>query len=663
MRRDTRTREELRRLPILVPLANRGAFATLQMPDLRMVVRVIEHAGALGRITDASAREAAENCDRRLDCMQRGLRRLVGRDHPAALAVSVALSRVRNEARGAGGLDTRSRELILQPSHWAPFRVHPEARRMSMAQLRAADRLLARHGTIEAITEADVLEVVAGRPSDLSHLRAALRKLVGDRHPARAAVVLALARRRERTGTTRDRRPREVILAGSPWDELRDRSAAQSLRMDRLRAVDRFFTYCSTRDLHHVAAGDVADFDRRNLDQSSLQRLRDGLAALFGLHHPIVHTVEEVRVAKSRAYYEATVPAPTVGQGARPLEYSIPERELPAHWREVLAQLEAGGRVHGRKAAVASVRSMRMQARCLLWAARREGLPERLCLETLRAHDRALDARGTRASTRAMGFEWLRMLGSYIDVDESVVDDARGVAAFYERLASQDLPLKEDRLADLPDLDAVFDLAEKLLEQAASETHRTARATLYTDAGALAFLSLIPFRNSDTVLLWGRHLTCQNDRYHLSKAITKTAATFTGKLHRILDPFIDALLLRGRPAAFLPQLREAAIRTKAPLFPKSNGAARSVAGLSRRWNRKIGTGSVISRTRIHTMLGELGPEGVRAALALCAQRVYQTSEHYQAESLTRSEMQTSQILLSAAVPLSDEELERRLEGL
>lgn len=304
-----------------------------------------------------------------------------------------------------------------------------------------------------------------------------------------------------------------------------------------------------------------------------------------------------------------------------------------------------------------------MHARYLLWAARREGLPEDCSLETLRAYDRALDDRGTRASTRSIAFAWLRTLSFFIDAPASIIDDARSVACFYERLSHQDLPLKEDRLAGLPDLAAVFELAGDLLTQAASEAHGTERATLYTDAGALALLTLIPFRNQDTVLLWGKHLSYRDGRYHLSKEITKTGATFTGKLHRILDPFMDALLLRGRPPVLLPQLREAAIQKEAPVFPKSNGAARSVTGLSRRWNKRLGTGSIINRTRIHTLLGELGPQGVRAALALCAQRSYRTSEHYQAESLARNEMRDSQEILSAALKLSNEELERRLDGI
>jgi hypothetical protein len=52
-----------------------------------------------------------------------------------------------------------------------------------------------------------------------------------------------------------------------------------------------------------------------------------------------------------------------------------------------------------------------------------------------------------------------------------------------------------------------------------------------------------------------------------------------------------------------------------------------------------------------------------AALALCAQRSYRTSEHYQAESLARNEMRESQTLLTAAIPLSDDDLVQRLEGI
>jgi len=663
MKRDARTREELGRLPVFASLADRPDFATLDMADLRMVARLLEHAGTFDRVTEASALEVSERSHRRLDNIQRGLRHLLGREHPAALAVSSALSRVRNEAREEGGRDTRSRELILQSTHWIPFRAGAGAAGLSMAQLRATDRLLAGYGSLDAITEAVVLKTAAEIPNALVLLRAAFRKLVGDRHPAAVAVTTALARQQNRTDAKRDRRPRELVLAGAAWEKLRVQPAALYLPIDLLRVVDRFFAYCSARNMRHIQVCDVVRFDKDNAHPGPLNRLRDGLRTLYGAHHPIVHTVDEARVAKSRAYYEATAPTRTVGQGRRTLVYSVPETEVPSSWLEALARLEAGERVRGGKTAASCVQSMRMQARYLLWAARREELPDRLSLETLRAYDRALDERGTRASTRGIAFGWLRMLAFYVGAADSVIDDARSVSDFYERLSRLDLPLKEDRLADLPDLAHVFEMAGNLLVEAASETHSTVRATLYTDAGALALLSLIPFRNQDTVLLWGKHLSYRDERYHLDKAITKTGASFTGKLHRILDPFIDALLLRGRPPALLPQLREAATQKEAPLFPKSNGGVRSVTGLSRRWNKRVGTGSIINRTRIHTLLGELGPAGVRAALTLCAQRAYRTSEHYQAESLARNEMRRSQVLLNASLPLSDEDLARRLEGI
>ena len=554
------------------------------------------------------------------------------------------------------------REVLLAP-HWTPLRDWPELAALSRAQLRAADRLLARCGTLEAVTEAEILALRAETPSLLPLLRTALGKLVGQDHTATGAVRLVLARQRQGTVAKRDRRPRALILEAPLWERLRDQPAAGALPMDQLRVVDRFFAFCAAEGLRHIEASDVARFDARTADARRLHRLRDGLRALFGAHHPVVHAADAARVAKSRACYAARPPAGGVGQGRRPLAVSVPEAELPPSWREVLARLAAGERVRGRRAAESSVQSMRMHARRLVWAARQEGLADEFSLATLRAYDRALDARGTRASTRTLAFGWLRMLGVFVGAPEDVLADARGVKAFYERLARLDLPLKEDRLAALPDLAAVFDLANGLLDEAAREAHATVRATLLTDAGALALLSLVPFRSRDTVLRWGAHLSWQDGRYHLAKDIAKTGAAFAGRFHPILEPFLEALLLRGRPPAFLPQLRAAAMAAKAPVFPKSNGEARSVQGLSRRWRARVGTGSIISRTRIHTLLGEIGPDGVRAALALCAQRSPRTAAHYQAEGLARREMRQSQTLVAAALPLSDAELAERLQGI
>jgi hypothetical protein len=311
-------------------------------------------------------------------------------------------------------------------------------------------------------------------------------------------------------------------------------------------------------------------------------------------------------------------------------------------------------------------------ARQLLCAARQAHLPDELSLETVQAYDAALELREVAASSRAILFRSIADLGGLIDTDRGLIDDLEDLVAHYLREAKGVVKLKEAKLAAMPDLSAIFDKANDLLDQAASTTDRRRKLTLYIDAAALAFLSLIPLRNQDTVLCWGRHVGWIGDEdpaelgledhpdrlgYSIDLRTNKTGEGLHGPLAPILTPFLDALILQGRDERLLPQLRQQAMAAQAPVFPKSGGRPRTARSLSERWRAHVGVGSGISRTRIHTLLGAMGEHGVRAALALCAQRSARTAPWYQAPALAARRMADSQEMTAALVELSEEEAE------
>lgn len=254
-----------------------------------------------------------------------------------------------------------------------------------------------------------------------------------------------------------------------------------------------------------------------------------------------------------------------------------------------------------------------------------------------------------------------------IELDPALLDDLQDLVAHYKREATMTPKLKEGRLADLPDLTAVFDKANALLDKAETTTDRRRRLTLYVDAAARPFLSLIPLRHEDTVLRWGQHITYIGDddpsdhglqehgeplAYYLDLRTSKTHAALSGSLSPILIPFLDALILQGRDERLLPQLRRAAMAARSAVFPKTSGTLSGTRGLSARWQEHLVTGSCISRTRIHTLLGALGKHGVRAALALCAHRSPRKARWYRADALSRRRMLESQEMIAELVEMS-----------
>lgn len=463
----------------------------------------------------------------------------------------------------------------------------------------------------------------------------------------------------------RDTRSRREILAGSNWKKLHMLPAAQTIPVKNLRQADRFFDYCRNRGFADIRVDHVFEFDTSS-SPTSLRRLRDTLRSLYGQQHPIFHVVDRARQIRCRAHRLKQGSTGQRVEAGKKLHFSLPDHELPPAWRMILDELEAGRRVKGRKVSASTARNMRSYARQLLWSARKADLPDEISMATLSAYDQDLSQRGLRATSCAMQFGFLGALIRFVQPDNYIEGAIRELVSAYKQSAAGSNRLKDFRYANLASIDVLFDQAYILLHTGLTEWHKTKRTSLLVDAAAIAFLSLIPMRNADTVLRWGKHIsidTSANDDwvYRIDTSISKTCVDFGGKLHPILNPFLEALLLQGQHPAFLQQRLAIAIANQEPVFPLSNDKARSSRNLSRRWRVRLGTGSHIARTRVHTVLGALGPKGVNYALALCAQRSYSTRLHYQDISLDRALMLESQKKLAATLP--KELVSQRLEGL
>ncbi|WP_141104857.1 hypothetical protein [Thioclava sp. IC9] len=298
---------------------------------------------------------------------------------------------------------------------------------------------------------------------------------------------------------------------------------------------------------------------------------------------------------------------------------------------------------------------MQNYARQLVFTARESGTPEDFNLQSLQAYHAALEERGLRSSSIEIQFRFLGRLAFFVGADADICRKISAATAYHRSKRLLARKKKEDQFRRLPDIGEIFMLADCLKSEGSRASHATVRNTKLVDAAALTFLSLVPLRNKDTVLLWGKHisLVAQPEGewvYRIDTRLSKTLVNFNGFLHPILNSFLEAVLLQGRHEAFLPRLRAEAIRRQAPVFPKSTGEPRNAQSLSRRWAVHFGMGSHIARTHLHTVLGQMGPEGVEAALSLCAQRSFQTRKEYQAEAYYDALIRQSQVSLASTLP-------------
>ena len=570
--------------------------------------------------------------------------------------------------------DLRDREALRQSPELSTFADAPAFDAVKVTDLRKLAELIRHSGSLASIT----IESAAtfGGTSEHRFLCAkrALSALAGEDHPATRAIsaALTLLGHSRRQGTRhRDCRTREAILHASHWESFRALPGAGTIGLQELRAVDRYLAFSANSGL---PSGEVESFLAfvKNKDSSMLLRtLRDGLEMLLTSSHPAIMAAERARSLKEterqeriRPEHSATIVSPRV------LEASVAYETLRPDWRDTFETLKAGKRVRRRKYAPKSVDNMIVAARQLVWAARAAGLQDEISVATVRAYDSALEKRNVGPTSRNIFFTSLRQLGLVLGLDEALLSDLHDLSSYYGRQARGTIKKKEERLANLPDLSMIFDKANALLDAAATIKDRRRLLTLYVDAAALAFLSLIPLRNEDTKLFWGRQIVYIGDddpadwdlaehdeplAYYLDLRTSKTDAGLSGPLAPILNPFLDALILRGRDPRLLPQFRREIMKSKSAVFPNLNGTARGARSLSERRRKNLGTGSSISRTRIHTLLGAMGEHGVRAALALCAQRSPRTAIWYQAEALGRRRMLESQDMMVNVIELSEEE--------
>ena len=426
-----------------------------------------------------------------------------------------------------------------------------------------------------------------------------MRLLVGEEHPATVAVVAArclVTRNTPRPGARhRDQRSREAILEGAHWAPFRALPGAQTVDLQRMRAVDRYLLFVEASGL---PGGDEATFLAFVEDQISsmlLRLVRLGLEELLTSAHPAVVAAERARSRKEteRKLRRQGDPVPTP---PRPVELtaSVAYEELPEAWKALFAKLRAGKKVRGRRRAPKTVDNMIGAARQYARSVRDAGLPAVLDEAGLRAFDDALATRETSATGRQIRFSSLQLLADQLPGHDAVVAATAELCGHYAREAQGEIKAKEARLAKLPELREIFAKANALLDAAETTTDRRRRTTLFVDAAALAVLSLVPLRDEDTVLFWGRHITWSGDEmfeasgdvdaqqacYRIDLRTSKTSESLAGPLAPILTPFLDALILQGQDPRLLPDLRRRAMAARGPVFPTLTGEARGPRSLS-----------------------------------------------------------------------------------
>ena len=365
--------------------------------------------------------------------------------------------------------DLRGREALRSSVELTAFAAHPGFNDVKVADLRKLAELLEFTGAVNRITIETAADFGGTSRHRLQCARRALKTLAGEHHTATIAVAAALSalQHGRRQGTHhRDQRTREAILAAPHWTAFRTLPAAAETPLNELRAVDRFLLFCAENGAPGGELGSFLAFVEDKQSSMLLRTVRDGLEHLLSAAHPAVMVAEQARSLKEAERTARRKPKTAVTAKPRPLEHSVPYDSLPEAWRSIFATLLKGRKVRGRKYDAHTVHHMIYTVRQFAKSAYNAGLSIEFNFDTVRTYDADLEKRAVKPTSCCIYFTDLRTFGHLIGADMGLLDDLTDLIAYYEKASKSLVKVKERKLADLPDLAAIFKKANELLDRA-----------------------------------------------------------------------------------------------------------------------------------------------------------------------------------------------------
>ncbi|KUF11338.1 hypothetical protein [Pseudoponticoccus marisrubri] len=554
--------------------------------------------------------------------------------------------------------DTRPREEILAAPHFDAFRETEGLGEVGLRELRTLDRFFAfaaeRGIAVPAVT--DFLAFVAddGSTRRLDDLRTAFDRFLPDGTPVRETVREAIRAKRPRSRSC-DRRSREMLRDDPLMAPYRDLPAFDDVSLEDLRVLARFLAFAQARG---ITVPTVADYLEFTTDTGSSRRLRSLKSALDRLlpGNPAVHVVLAAAIeTKSPARSSQGAVTPRAVATRR-----VDASELPEAWRTLLARMRLGALpMHMATPAESVIDSMEDVLREYAKVQRESGAPVEITVEGVRRMETSRAAHaaarkdpkyldhGNRPATRHTAVMRLRQFGAALGLEPLLLAALRKHEALLRRDIGTVVPLKFARLDKLPSLKATWGTAAHLLAESVDSQRRQTRLRLINEAAVVALWTLLPLRLRDGQILWGRDVRFDGTRYRVDIITAKEDEPLRGALHAVLTPFLDALVLRGLDPVWLDEMRDRAMAEELPLFRAVNGRQLAASYPSTVWRTHFGTGAHISRSRAHTELGQLGPEGVETALALNAQRDPRTAAHYHGNAVTAARRRRGQDMVDA----------------
>lgn len=552
--------------------------------------------------------------------------------------------------------DTRSRAEILAAPHFASFRKNKDIDRINQRELRTLDQFYAftaTHG-IKMPEVGDFLKFVENDTSTrrLDNLRTAFDRLLPQEAGVRQTIRDAIRAKKPRSRTC-NWTSRAVLNAHPLIAEYRSHSALDDIALEDLRVFIRFLEFCEVRK---IVASTVEDYLAFCADVASSRRLRSLKTAICTLlpSNPAGQVVLAEAIRRKNPPYISKA-------GLKPRELAkrrVPSSSLPQLWQTLLQKMRQGMMpMHKAVPAHSVIDSIEDILREYVKVQIDADAPLDISIDGIRRFEAAraeyaareeapkYAEQGNRPATRHTAIMRLRQFAGALDLNPLLIADLLIHENILRRANGTVVALKFGRLDALPDLATSWLLAQTLVVDSATTVRRQSKLRLLNEAICIALWTLLPLRLGDGQLVWGRDINFDGTRYRIDIETRKKHEPLQGRLHPVLTPFLDALVLRGLDAAYLDEMRGRALGKKLPLLRDVDERMLARSYPSKVWRTHFGTGAHISRSRIHSELGQLGPEGVEMALALCAQGDPRTSNSYQSDAVAVAQRKRGQNMI------------------
>mgnify|MGYP003117205645 CR=1 FL=1 len=544
--------------------------------------------------------------------------------------------------------DTRSRDEIIVAPHFTWFRADDVLNQIGLRELRTLDQffVFATIGEIGVPTVSDFLNFTKIDTSTrrLDNLRTAFDLILPLDAPVRQVIRDAIRAKKPRSRICN--RISRIVLHSDPlMAPYRDLPTWGQVRLEDIRVFARFLTFAGSRQ---IAVPSVEDYLCFSADVSSSRRLRSLKAAFDALlpGNPAGQIVlaEAIRRKNPPSVSKAGLKSRQLARRRVPLTH------LPESWQTLLHDMRRGMiPMHKTLLADSVIDSMEDVLREYVKVQVDVDAPPDISIEGVRrfeacraehSHQRQAPQyadQGNRPATQHTVIMRICQFAQALDLDPLLCSALKAHEKMLRRAKGKVVALKFGKLDILPSLTDTWALATRLLNESVNETRFQSRLRLLNEAAVLAVWTLLPLRLRDGQLRWGRDVRYDGGCYWINITTRKADEPLQGKLHMVLTPFLDALALRCTNAAYLDQMRQRAISEEAPLFGSVRGRMLSTGYPSKVWRVHMGTGAHISRSRIHSELGQLGAGGVNAALALNAQRDEKSRIFYQSEAVATAQ--------------------------